>query len=69
MMEAFLRGCEWKLSLSRRNAESPPTELHQWYMEAIRIAGEVEATVEQAWVPPAMYNRGIQAIVTPSVSG
>ena len=69
MIEAFLRGCEWKLSLSRRNAESPPQELHQWYMEAIRIAGETEATVEQAWVPPAMYNRGIQAIVTPSVSG
>lgn len=69
MIEPFLRGCEWKLSLSRRNAESPPQELHQWYMEAIRIAGEAEATVEQAWVPPAMYNRGIQAIVTPSVSG
>lgn len=69
MIEAFLRGCEWKLSLSRRNAESPPTELHQWYMEAIRIAGEVEATVEPSWTPPAMYNRGIQAIVTPSVSG
>ena len=69
MIEPFLRGCEWKLSLSRRNAESPPQELHQWYMEAIRIAGEAEATVEQTWVPPAMYNRGIQAIVTPSVSG
>ena len=69
MIEPLLRGCEWKLSLSRRNAESPPQELHQWYMEAIRIAGEAEATVEQAWTPPAMYNRGIQAIVTPSVSG
>ena len=69
MIEAFLRGCEWKLSLSRRNAESPPQELHQWYMEAIRIAGEAEATIEQTWTPPAMYNRGIQAIVTPSVSG
>ena len=69
MIEAFLRGCEWKLSLSRRNAESPPQELHQWYMEAIRIAGEAESVIEQPWVPPAMYNRGIQAIVTPSVSG
>jgi len=67
MIEPFLRGCEWKLSLSRRNAESPPQELHQWYTEAIRIAGEAEAIVEQTWVPPAMYNRGIQAIVTPSV--
>ena len=69
MLEAFFRGCEWKLSLARRNQESPPTELHQWYMEAIRIAGELEAVIEQPWVPPAMYNRGIQAIVTPSVSG
>ena len=69
MIEPFLRGCEWKLSLSRRNAESPPQELHQWYMEAIRIAGEAEATIQQAWTPPAMYNRGIQSIVTPSVSG
>ena len=69
MIEPFLRGCEWKLSLSRRNAESPPQELHQWYLEAIRIAGEAEATIEQPWIPPAMYNRGIQAIVTPSVSG
>mgnify|MGYP005815005575 CR=1 FL=1 len=69
MIEPFLRGCEWKLSLSRRSAESPPQELHQWYTEAIRIAGEAEATVEQAWTPPAMYNRGIQAIVTPSASG
>ena len=69
MIEPFLRGCEWKLSLSRRNAESPPQELHQWYLEAIRIAGEAEALIESTWVPPAMYNRGIQAIVTPSVSG
>ena len=69
MIEPLLRGCEWKLSLSRRNAESPPQELHQWYTEAIRIAGEAEATIEQSWTPPAMYNRGIQAIVTPSVSG
>ena len=69
MIEAFFRGCEWKLSLARRNQESPPAELHQWYMEAIRIAGELEAVIEQSWAPPAMYNRGIQAIVTPSVSG
>ena len=69
MIEPFLRGCEWKLSLSRRNAESPPQELHQWYMEAIRIAGEAESTVTQPWAPPATYGRGIQAIVTPSVSG
>lgn len=69
MIEPFLRGCEWKLSLSRRNAESPPQELHQWYMEAIRIAGEAEATVDKSWASPATYNRGIQAIVTPSVSG
>lgn len=69
MLEAFLRGCEWKLSLSRRNAESPPQELHQWYMEAIRIAGEAEATTEHSWAPPAMYSGGIQSIVTPSVSG
>ena len=69
MIEPFLRGCEWKLSLSRRNAESPTQELHQWYMEAIRIAGEAEATVDKSWTTPATYNRGIQAIVTPSVSG
>ena len=69
MIEPFLRGCEWKLSLSRRNAESPPQELHQWYMEAIRIAGEAEATITQPWTPPVTYSRGIQAIVTPSVSG
>ena len=69
MIEPFLRGCEWKLSLSRRNAESPPQELHQWYMEAIRIAGEAEANVDKSWTPPVTYNRGIQAIITPSVSG
>lgn len=69
MVEAFLRGCEWKLSLSRRTQDAPPADTFQWYTEAIRLAGESEAHRTDTWTPPTTYGRGIQAIVTPSVSG
>jgi len=69
MTEAFLRGCEWKLSLSRRTQDAPPVDTFQWYTEAIRLAGESEAYSTDTWTSPTTYGRGIQAIVTPSVSG
>ena len=69
MIEAFLRGCEWKLSLSRRTQDAPPADTFNWYTEAIRIAGEAEVQKSDIWTPPTTYGRGIQAIVTPSVSG
>tara|TARA_R100000458_G_C8275303_1_gene250335 strand:- start:1567 stop:2760 length:1194 start_codon:yes stop_codon:yes gene_type:complete len=69
MLEAFFRGCEWKLSLSRRTQDAPPAEAFNWYTEAIRMAGESEIEQTDIWTPPSTYGKGIQAIVTPSVSG
>lgn len=69
MVEAFFRGCEWKLSLSRRTQDAPPAEAFNWYTEAIRLAGESEVEQTDIWTPPSTYGKGIQAIVTPSVSG
>ena len=69
MHEAFFRGCEWKLSLSRRTQDAPPADTFNWYTQAIRLAGEAEAPTHNIWTPPTTYGRGIQAIVTPSVSG
>ena len=69
MVEALLRGCEWKLSLSRRTQDAPPADTFQWYTEAIRLAGEAEMQKSDTWTSPTTYGRGIQAIVTPSVSG
>tara|TARA_R110002020_G_scaffold25981_5_gene84127 strand:- start:2358 stop:3548 length:1191 start_codon:yes stop_codon:yes gene_type:complete len=69
MMEAFFRGCEWKLSLSRRTQDAPPADAFNWYTEAIRLAGESEMVQTDMWTPPSTYGKGIQAIVTPSVSG
>ena len=69
MLEAFFRGCEWKLSLSRRTQDAPPADAFNWYTEAIRLAGESEMVQTDIWSPPSTYGKGIQAIVTPSVSG
>lgn len=69
MLEAFLRGCEYKLSIGQNMDDKRRMLLKAEYEAAVRLAIEADVLLPNLWRPPGYYvpEQGALAIVTPSV--